>query len=161
MTQTKSAEKLQGNKSAQNKKASNKKGSNKKSLSVLKGEILVNKATSKVINKPLKVETKNGVTYVAEKTSGKKLQAMKIEANRNHKTELQSLSFCIAQMNKHSQKYIDGLGLKMEQITPKNICPFLSEKEKEKQVKNGNKFSLWLVQNLAKRYAESLKKAKK
>lgn len=149
MNTTKSAAKLQGNKSASNKKAN------------LLNQVLINKATSKVINKPLKVETINGVTFVPEKTSGKKLQAMKIEANRNHKTELQSLSFCIAQMNKHSQKYIDGLGLKMEQITPKNICPFLSEKEKEKQVKNGNKFSLWLVQNLAKRYAESLKKAKK
>jgi len=149
MNTNKTAERLQGNKSASNKKAN------------LLNEVLINKVTSKVISKPLKVETKDGVTYVAEKTSGKQLQALKIEANRNHKTELQSLSFCISQLNKHGQEYLKGLKLTIEQVTPKNICPFLTESEKKRQAKNGNKFSLWLVENLAKRYAESLKKAKK
>jgi len=146
MNQTKSATMLQGNKKA----------SNKKSISAIKGEILVNKVASKVISKPLKLETKNNTTFLAENVTGKQLLNLKFEANKLNKDELNSLSFQIKQFNKHGSNLIKGLkGFSMDMVTPKNILPFLTDKEKEKQAKNGGKFSFYLVENLVIRYAKN------
>jgi len=146
MNTTKTAARLQGNKSA----------SNKKSISTIKGEILVNKVTSKVISKPLKLEVKNEVTYLAANVTGKQLLNLKFEANKLNKDELNSLSFQIKQFNKHGESLIKGLkGFSMDMVTPKNILPFLTDKEKEKQAKNGGKFSFYLVENLVIRYAKN------
>jgi hypothetical protein len=144
MNQTKSAARLQGNKSASNKKAN------------LLNEVLINKATAKVISKPLKLETKNNTTFLAENVTGKQLLNLKFEANKLNKAELNSLSFQIKQFNKHGEALIKGLkGFSMDEVTPKNILPFLTEKEKEKQDKNGGKFSFYLVENLVIRYAKN------
>jgi hypothetical protein len=144
MNNTKTTVKLQGNKTATNKKSN------------LLNEILVNKVTSKVISKPLKVEIKNEVTYLAENVTGKQLLGLKFEANKFNKEELNSLSFQIKQFNKHGENLIKGLkGFTMDEVTPKNILTFLTEKEKEKQAKNGGKFSFYLVENLVIRYAKN------
>jgi hypothetical protein len=144
MNQTKTATKVQGTKTATNKKAN------------LLNEVLINKATSKVINKPLKLETKNNTTFLAENVTGKQLLNLKFEANKLNKDELNSLSFQIKQFNKHGENLIKGLkGFTMDEVTPKNILPFLTDKEKEKQAKNGGKFSFYLVENLVIRYAKN------
>jgi hypothetical protein len=127
-----------------------------KKIEAIKSEILVNKVTSKVISKPLKVETKNNVTHLAENVTGKQLRNEMIKANRLNKEELQSLSFQLKQFNKHGEEMLKLFrGVSMEDITPKNILPFLTEKEKERQAKNGNKFSFYLVENLVNRYAKN------
>jgi hypothetical protein len=127
-----------------------------KKIESIKSEVLINKVTSKVISKPLKVETKHNVTYLADNITGKKLLSLKFEANKLNKDELNSLSFQIKQFNKHGENLIKGLkGFSMQEVTPKNILPFLTEKEKEKQAKNGGKFSFYLVENLVIRYAKN------
>lgn len=143
MNTTKTANKVQGTKTA-------------KKIETIKTEVLVNKVTSKVISKPLKLETKNNVTYLADNITGKQLLTLKFEANKLNKEELNSLSFQIKQFNKHGENLIKGLkGFSMDEVTPKNILPFLTEKEKTRQVKNGNKFSFYLVENLVIRYAKN------
>ena len=55
------------------------------------------KATANVITqKSTKIEK---ITYLAPNVTGKQLQSAKVESNKLHKQELQSLSFCINQFN--------------------------------------------------------------
>ena len=123
-----------------------------------------NKATN---NKPTKVSgnvitqksTKiEKITYLAPNVTGKQLQNAKVESNKLHKQELQSLSFCINQFKKHGANLVNSFkGLSFDEITPKNILPFLTESETAKQAKNENKFTYWLVESLVIRYAKSKK----
>jgi hypothetical protein len=83
----------------------------------------------------------------------------KLEANKLNKEELQSLSFCINQFKKHGANVIACFkALSMDDITPKNILPFLSEAEKTRLENNGNKFTVWLIENLVTRYGKQVKK---
>ncbi len=91
--------------------------------------------------------------YLKEGIKGKQLQAAKIESNRLNKEELTSLSFQIKQFNKHGDNYLKCFkGAKMSDITPKNLVPFLTAKDIEKQAKNGGKWSYWLLESVIKRY---------
>ena len=138
------------------KKGAKLQGSKAQKVETLKGEVLINKVTAKVVNKPLKMETKNDITYLSANVTGKQMLKMKFDANKENKEELQSLSFCIKQFNKHGAKLISGLkSVSMKDVTPKNILPFLTDKEKEKQAQNGGKFSFYLVENLVIRMAKS------
>jgi hypothetical protein len=98
------------------------------------------------------------ITYLVDNITGKQLQNAKVESNKLHKQELQSLSFCINQFKKHGANLVSSFkGLKFDEITPKNILPFLNESETAKQAKNDNKFTYWLVESLVIRYAKSKK----
>ena len=135
MKNNKTASKLQGNKTANNKPT---------------------KATANVITqKSTKIDK---VTHLAPNVTGKQLLNAKLEANKLNKQELQSLSFCIAQFKKHGANVVNCFkALSMEEITPKNILPHLSEAEKMRLENNGNKFTVWLVENLVTRYGKSKK----
>lgn len=109
-----------------------------------------------VIEKNTNVIKENKVTYLAENIKGKDLLKLKLQANKDNKAELQSLSFCINQFKKHGTEMIKGFNnISMDEITPKNILPFLTEKEIEKQKENNNKFTFYLVENLVIRYVKN------
>ena len=135
MTTTKKATQLLGNNEANNE------------ATKVNGNVITQKST--------KIEK---ITYLAPNVTGKQLQNAKIESNKLNKQELQSLSFCIAQFKKHGANVINCFkALSMEEITPKNILPHLSEAEKTRLDNNGNKFTVWLVENLVTRYGKSKK----
>ena len=137
MNTTKTASKLQGNKTANNQPTK------------VSGNVITQKATKVKIDK---------VVFLADNVTGKQLLNAKLEANKLNKEELQSLSFCIAQFKKHGANVVNCFkSLNMEEITPKNILPFLSEAEKTRLNNNGNKFTVWLIENLVTRYGKSIK----
>ncbi len=114
----------------------------------------VSTATAQTANK-VKIDK---VTHLAPNVTGKQLLNAKLEANKLNKEELQSLSFCIAQFKKHGANVVNCFkALSMDEITPKNILPHLSEAEKMRLENNGNKFTVWLVENLVTRYGKSKK----
>ena len=116
------------------------------------------KQSSKVskANNVAKIEILNKVTFLAENVKGKDLLKLKLQANKDNKSELQSLSFCINQFKKHGVEMIKGFNnISMDEITPKNILPFLTEKEIERQKENNNKFTFYLVENLVIRYVKN------
>jgi hypothetical protein len=107
-------------------------------------------------NNVAKIEILNKVTFLAENVKGKDLIKLKLDANNLNKLELNSLSFCINQFKKHGTELIKGFNnISMDEITPKNILPFLTEKEKERQSINDNKFTFYLVENLVIRYVKN------
>jgi predicted peroxiredoxin len=138
MNTTKKATQLQGNKLANN------------NPTKVTGNVITQNATKVKIDK---------VVFLADNVTGKQLLNAKLEANKLNKEELQSLSFCINQFKKHGANVIACInGLNMEHVTPKNILPFLSEAEKIRLENNGNKFTVWLVENLVIRLGkESIK----
>lgn len=137
---------------------------NAKNTSASASSTKATKVASKVIKSKKaiiapKVATQKASTkviYLKEGIKGKQLQAAKIESNRLNKEELSSLSFQIKQFNKHGANYLKCFkGAKMDDITPKNLVPFLTAKDTEKQAKNGSKWSYWLLESVIKRYYSS------
>jgi hypothetical protein len=111
---------------------------------------------NKVSNVVNKIEILNKVTFLAENIKGKDLIKLKLDANNLNKQELNSLSFCLNQFKKHGTEMIKGFNnISMDEITPKNLTKFLTEKEKEKQSLNGNKFTFYLIENLVIRYVKN------
>lgn len=93
---------------------------------------------------------------IKEGLKGKDIIKLKLNANNAHKEEIHSLSFCINQFSKHGEELIKGFNnISILEITPKNILPFLSEKEKIRLEKNSNKFSFYLIESLAIRYIKA------
>jgi predicted peroxiredoxin len=117
------------------------------------------KVTGNVITQNATKVKVDKVVFLADNVTGKQLLNAKLEANKLNKEELQSLSFCINQFKKHGSNVIACFkALSMEDITPKNILPFLSEAEKTRLENNGNKFTVWLIENLVTRYGKQVKK---
>ncbi len=120
-----------------------------------------NKNTAKVnkvntAKNEAKIEILNKVTYLSENVKGKDLIKLKLDANNLNKQELNSLSFCLNQFKKHGNEMIKGFNnISMEELTPKNLLPFLTDKEKEKQSLNDNKFTFYLIENLVIRYVKN------
>ncbi len=120
-----------------------------------------NKNTAKVnkvntAKNEAKIEILNKVTYLSENVKGKDLIKLKLDANNLNKQELNSLSFCLNQFKKHGVEMIKGFNnISMEELTPKNLLPFLTEKEKERQILNDNKFTFYLIENLVIRYVKN------
>jgi hypothetical protein len=138
MKNNKTATQLQGNKTANSKPTK------------VTGNVITQNATKVKVDK---------VVFLADNVTGKQLLNAKLEANKLNKEELQSLSFCINQFKKHGANVIACFkALSMEDITPKNILPFLSEAEKTRLENNGNKFTVWLIENLVTRYGKQVKK---
>ena len=108
------------------------------------------------VNNVTKIEILNKVTFLAENVKGKDLIKLKLDANNLNKAELNSLSFCLNQFKKHGNDMIKGFNnISMEELTPKNLTAFLTEKEKEKQSINNNKFTFYLIENLVIRYVKN------
>jgi hypothetical protein len=120
-----------------------------------------NKNTAKVnkvntAKNEAKIEILNKVTYLSENVKGKDLIKLKLDANNLNKQELNSLSFCLNQFKKHGVEMIKGFNnISMEELTPKNLTAFLTDKEKERQILNNNKFTFYLIENLVIRYVKN------
>lgn len=83
-----------------------------------------------------------------EGITGKMHQASKRATNNRVKEENFSISFCIKQVLKHDESFLNSIiGYKKQDISPANLLPLLQGKE----AKN-NKFSAWLVMTLVKRF---------
>ena len=81
---------------------------------------------------------------------------LKLEANNLNKAELNSLSFCLNQFKKHGIEMIKGFNnISIDELNPKNLTAFLTEKEKERQILNNNKFTFYLIENLVIRYVKN------
>jgi hypothetical protein len=108
------------------------------------------------VNNVTKIEILNKVTFLAENVKGKDLIKLKLEANNLNKAELNSLSFCLNQFKKHGIEMINGFNnISMDELNPKNLTQFLTEKEKERQILNNNKFTFYLIENLVIRYVKN------
>jgi hypothetical protein len=108
------------------------------------------------VNNVTKIEILNKVTFLAENVKGKDLIKLKLDANNLNKAELNSLSFCLNQFKKHGNDMIKGFNnISMEELTPKNLTAFLTDKEKERQSINDNKFTFYLIENLVIRYVKN------
>jgi hypothetical protein len=108
------------------------------------------------VNNVTKIEILNKVTYLSENVKGKDLLKLKLEANKLNKDELNSLSFCLNQFKKHGVEMVKGFNnISMDELTPKNLTAFLTDKEKERQSINNNKFTFHLIENLVIRYVKN------
>jgi hypothetical protein len=116
----------------------------------------VNKVNNVAKKETNKIEILNKVTFLAENVKGKDLLKLKLEANNLNKQELNSLSFCLNQFKKHGIEMIKGFNnISMDELTPKNLTAFLTDKEKERQILNNNKFTFYLIENLVIRYVKN------
>jgi hypothetical protein len=112
--------------------------------------------SNNVAKKESKIEILNKVTFLAENVKGKDLMKLKLEANKLNKDELNSLSFCLNQFKKHGVEMVKGFNnISMDELTPKNLTAFLTDKEKERQSINNNKFTFHLIENLVIRYVKN------
>jgi hypothetical protein len=85
--------------------------------------------------------------YLNEGITGKQVQQAKKDTNIAVKADNTSFSFCLKQVIKHDQNYLTSFkGFKKADLTPANLLPLLTEKEK------GWKFSADLVMKLVARY---------
>jgi hypothetical protein len=115
----------------------------------------INKVNN-VAKKESKIEILNKVTYLSENVKGKDLLKLKLDANNLNKAELNSLSFCLNQYKKHGADMIKGFNnISMDELNPKNLTQFLTDKEKERQSINNNKFTFYLIENLVIRYVKN------
>jgi hypothetical protein len=120
-----------------------------KKATKLQGNNVATKETSKI-------EILNKVTFLAENVKGKDLLKLKLEANKLNKDELNSLSFCLNQFKKHGIEMVKGFNnISMDELNPKNLTAFLTDKEKERQSINNNKFTFHLIENLVIRYVKN------
>jgi hypothetical protein len=101
----------------------------------------------------------SNVLYLTEGIKGKDLQRAKIDSNRMNKADLQSLSFCLNQFKKHGIDYLACFkGSKMEDLTPKNLIPCIGENDAKRQVKNGGKWSYFMLETTIGNYYKKGKK---
>jgi hypothetical protein len=85
--------------------------------------------------------------YLKEGITGKQVQQAKKATNVAVKEENNSFSFCLKQVIKHDQNFLTSFaGFKKADLTPANLLPLLTEREK------GWKFSSELVMRLISRY---------
>jgi hypothetical protein len=89
--------------------------------------------------------------YLVEGISGKQMQKAKYATNNAVKAENTSISFCIKQVLKHNDNYLQGFKeYKKGDINPANLLPLLTEKEAR-----SGKFTAYLVLNLIGRFYKS------
>ena len=99
------------------------------------------------------------VLIVASNVTGKKLslQKSRIATNAAHKLELSTLTFCLGQIKKHGAKYIAEINQKfgikvtlrdIEYLNPVDLTVFMSDKDKQRQSLNGNKWGVWMITGL-------------
>lgn len=94
------------------------------------------------------------------------LQVSKITANKVHKTYVGGFRFILDSFKDRANIYLKELNEKNEtsfsmaqlmELKPQNLCSLMTEKEKERQAKNGNLWSFWQVETLISRYIKASK----
>lgn len=123
------------------------------------------------------VNTKKGMSVnVASNVKGKDiekakrqlsaLQVSKISANKLHKNYVGGFKFILDSFKERASVFLKELNAKNEtsfsmsqlmQLTPQSLCSLMTEKEKERQAKNGNLWSFWQVETLISRYIKASK----
>ena len=97
------------------------------------------------------------------------LISAKIEANNSHKAHIFGFKFNLDSFKTRGAKYLsefnskNGLSVSMAKVmelTSQNLCDIMSEKEKERQSKNGNVWKFWQIETLVARYFTPVKVAK-
>lgn len=91
------------------------------------------------------------IVFLAENVTGKQFQQFKIDTNKAVKTEIRSFSFA----KKYSLSFDKGFYASIvkfneNDLSPANLLPLRTDKEKQSSDKNG--FSAWLFMSLVKRY---------
>lgn len=107
---------------------------------------VVKVTTTKVVN--AKKVTKVKVTYLAEGVTGKQFQSAILDANKNHKADQTSFSYCLrraVEFEGGALKLIKGFDMK--DLTPKNLIPLRAESRKE-----STRFSVYEIYNLIRKY---------
>ena len=108
----------------------------------------------------------NGKDIAKAKRELSTLQVAKISANKLHKSYVGGFRFILDSFKDRGTTYLKELNSKheltatMEQITalkPIDLCKLMTEKETERQAKNGNLWSFWQVETLIARYLKSIK----
>lgn len=135
------------------------------------------KATKKATLKTIIANTDKGMAIkVASNVKGKDiekakrelsaLQISKISANKLHKVYVGGFRFILDSFKDRGTTYLKELNAKhelsasMEQVMnlkPSDLCALMTEKEKERQAKNGNLWSFWQVETLIARYLKASK----
>lgn len=91
-----------------------------------------------------------------EGLTGKQHIASKRATNNRVKEENVSISFCIKQVLKHDESFLNSIvGYKASDVTPANLLPLLQGKEGKE-----GRFSAWLVMTLVKRFYVSKEASK-
>lgn len=94
------------------------------------------------------------------------LQVSKISANKVHKTYVGGFNFILNSFKDRASIYLKELNDKNEtkftmsqlmELKPKDLCSLMTDKEKERQAKNGNLWSFWQVETLISRYIKASK----
>jgi hypothetical protein len=116
------------------------------------------KVSNNVVKTKSKVKTENTavkktekIIFLAENVTGKILQNSKIETNREVKKEIRTFSFA----KRYSLQFDKGfyssfVKFNENDLTPANLLPLRTAKEKTSSDKNG--FSAWLFMSLVKRF---------
>lgn len=94
------------------------------------------------------------------------LQVSKITANKVHKNYIGGFNFILNSFKERANIFLNELNQKNEtsftmaqlmELKPQNLCSLMTEKEKERQAKNGNLWSFWQVETLISRYIKASK----
>lgn len=94
------------------------------------------------------------------------LQVSKITANKVHKNYIGGFNFILTSFKERANIFLNELNQKNEtsftmaqlmELKPQNLCSLMTEKEKERQAKNGNLWSFWQVETLISRYIKASK----
>lgn len=91
------------------------------------------------------------VVFLVDGMTGKQFQNNKIETNRAVKTEIRSFSFAKKVSIANDMGFYSSIKKFNEnELTPVNLLPLRTAKEKTSSEKNG--YSSWLFMSLVKRY---------
>lgn len=94
------------------------------------------------------------------------LQVSKITANKVHKSYVGGFRFILDSFKERANTFLNELNQKNEthftmaklmELKPQTLCELMTEKEKERQAKNGNLWSFWQVETLISRHIKSSK----
>jgi hypothetical protein len=94
------------------------------------------------------------------------LQVAKIGGNNLHKNYVGGFNFILQSFKDRGQIFLNllneknGLSITMQQISQlkaADLCKLMTDKEKARQVKNGNLWNFWQVETLISRYLKASK----
>jgi hypothetical protein len=97
------------------------------------------------------------------------LQSAKIEANNSHKAHIFEFTFNLNSFKVRGAKYLsefnakNGTKVTMKQVTELTapmLCAHMTDKDKERQKLNGNKWQFWMLENLIAKHFAPTKVAK-
>lgn len=107
-----------------------------------------------------------GADIVKAKKQLSALQVSKISANKLHKSYVGGFNFILQSFKERANVFLNELNQKNEtaftmsqlmQLKAVDLCKLMTDKEKERQAKNGNMWSFWQVETLISRYIKASK----